>query len=775
MVLKRLIVTALGALGLGALATGPASAQQVPAPDFFNNQVACSSANAMASVPDPLAGTGANMMGPSLLDQALRGATGMGDPIATTAADTAAAASLNYVIDATVANCGEGSTASAFLAGNANLDLATGYTEVLTQFQAVVREEGDVKTAQRNLNNSLRNNPDGNHDALRTALTDAQAALATEVAKLNALGAGPIYQAGIREWRAKGAVDEAIIKWNNAVPAVAARLNGGTIGTDTVSGLRQASYANYVALPGQSLLNALTDTDGNLVRGTALTAYLDDGAGGDGATDGFDADGNLILPMTGTGNDAVVTEAPLGVGAIMDNSMSADNAVAALEKAIADTSDTVQARRLGEALRRAKLEQAHLNEYLRRALNDNTEQDTSADPTADDYVLDSIRTRNAAYQKALSDRTAAEADLRSAVVARHEATQAVQMAFQGPGSYFDQYVARHMYHVSKAQKAVADAEADGQTPSKTLTDAVTDTQKALDTATMARDRYQSMVADADNPAVALINALLAPDSTDTVNNKDDDDGQAVVDAVSGTYNVAKDARDTANRVADEVSGLTGEGGDVAMNTAAIAENAGDIEKLDGRVAMNEGEIWDADGNSRIDANETRSMENRTMIGTNATNIQTNATNIMNNTTMIGENRGMIDTNATGIMTNAGNIMTNSGRLDAHEMAIAEGARLIGENTAAIGANRSSIMQNADMIGGLQDQMETVRAGVAASMALAGMPAINGRGISIGVGSYDGESAFAVGFQIQSEMASFKVGVTSAGGETGASAGVGFQF
>ena len=80
-----------------------------------------------------------------------------------------------------------------------------------------------------------------------------------------------------------------------------------------------------------------------------------------------------------------------------------------------------------------------------------------------------------------------------------------------------------------------------------------------------------------------------------------------------------------------------------------------------------------------------------------------------------------------------------------------------------------------MISDLNDSLEVVRAGVAASMALAGMPAINGRGVSIGVGSYDGESAFAVGFQIQGEMASFKVGVTSAGGETGASAGVGFQF
>ena len=91
------------------------------------------------------------------------------------------------------------------------------------------------------------------------------------------------------------------------------------------------------------------------------------------------------------------------------------------------------------------------------------------------------------------------------------------------------------------------------------------------------------------------------------------------------------------------------------------------------------------------------------------------------------------------------------------------------------ANDSAIGRNSEMITGLQDQMEIVRAGVAASVALAGMPAINGRGISIRVGSFDGESAFAVGFQIQSEMASFKVGVTSAGGETGASAGVGFQF
>ena len=107
--------------------------------------------------------------------------------------------------------------------------------------------------------------------------------------------------------------------------------------------------------------------------------------------------------------------------------------------------------------------------------------------------------------------------------------------------------------------------------------------------------------------------------------------------------------------------------------------------------------------------------------------------------------------------------------------ISSNADAIAANMNSIGQNASAISDNRNMIGELSDDLDVVRAGVAASMALAGMPAINGRGISIGVGSYDGESAFAVGFQIQGEQASFKVGVTSSGGETGASAGVGFNF
>ena len=135
----------------------------------------------------------------------------------------------------------------------------------------------------------------------------------------------------------------------------------------------------------------------------------------------------------------------------------------------------------------------------------------------------------------------------------------------------------------------------------------------------------------------------------------------------------------------------------------------------------------------------------------------------------------IETNAAGVMTNAGNIVVNEMNIGSNLAAIGVNTSAIDANATNITANGRNISGNTAMIGELSDSLEVVRAGVAASMALAGMPAINGRGISIGVGSFDGESAFAVGFQIQNEATSFKVGVTSSGGATGASAGVGFQF
>ena len=370
-----------------------------------------------------------------------------------------------------------------------------------------------------------------------------------------------------------------------------------------------------------------------------------------------------------------------------------------------------------------------------------------------------IATRNAAYSTESGKRMAAETTLRGLVAAREAATAGVVGQFANPQSFYQQLVDRRTVLKAAADKAVADATANGGTATEAQTKAASDAQKALMAANMAKSNLDDLFADQNDPGVSLINELLKTDG---------DDGQALVDAISSNYDTANAAKTTADKVAEDVAGLTGDEGAVSQNTANIKMNSDNITKLDGRVAMNEAEIWDADGNSRIDANEMRSMTNATNIATNATNIATNAENIMGL-------RTDVDQNAEDIMTNAGNIMTNSGRITTNEGAISSNADAIANNMNSIGQNQAAIGRNESAIMGLQDQMEVVRAGVAASMALAGMPAINGRGISIGVGSFDGESAFAVGFQIQSDMASFKVGVTSAGGETGASAGVGFQF
>ena len=306
-------------------------------------------------------------------------------------------------------------------------------------------------------------------------------------------------------------------------------------------------------------------------------------------------------------------------------------------------------------------------------------------------------------------------------------------AFTNPQAFYQQLVDRREF--GKAQKEAEvtrladltgdDAATEAQT--EAAVGDVTAATTALEAAETAQAAFQDLVAD-DSPVKALVEELLKPAAIG-------DDGGALVDAIKGAYEVATDA----------VDALLAEGGAVAVNTA-------DIATLDNRVIVNE------------------------------TGIGANTTNITANTTAIGVERGRIDQNVMDIATNATGVMTNAGNIMANEMNIGSNLAAIGVNTGAIDANATNITANernisgnTAMIGELSESLEVVRAGVAASMALAGMPAINGRGISIGVGSFDGESAFAVGFQIQNESTSFKVGVTSSGGATGAAAGVGFQF
>ena len=801
MVLKRFLTMALGALGLGALAAGTAMGQtagdgNIPAPDIFDDQITCSM-NVPSMSPTPTVIPMGGMTSP--LDDLI----GMGNAI--TGED--GVDDLGYVIPPMGANCGAGGT-DAFNAvtvgmgptapdandasadynpgeGDIATDVAHGYSELLGKFVAVYGDPGGttggtaraLTAAQKALGDAIEAGRTGaSLTPLEGAVTRAQEAHDKARAAFTDASAGPIYRAGVAEWMAKASVTKSIADYDEAVGKA----------NNARKELDELSYANYVPLgnneltaggtPVVAIANGMASVNLNQLIQYAnadlnipQVATVSEVKGEEGTTtttnSNFDAAGRLIVPMSyqNTDNDADTDEVlasikdPMDVNVVTNAHENTKLAAAALEKLRDDNLNPALATVYSEAARRARAEADYYAGVYTAMLGDTTNLNVDADgvPIVDDEgTADvdestpfSIASWNSEFQTEDNKRFIAEQTLRGAVAAREAATEGVRGAFNTPQSFYEQLVARRQALKVAADRKLATASEDGATPSKTVTDAATLAAEQLVAAEEAQATAAAAFGDEDGPTAALVAELLKTGG---------DDGQALVDAIAATYETAAGAADAAREVVEE---LTGAGGAVATNTAGIATNATDIESLDGRVTVNEGAI-----------------------STNADNITMNAGNILANRTDIDANIANIATNTAGIATNAGDIMTNSGHImenrgmiEMNTAGVSSNADAIVANMNSIGSNTAGMMDNRNMIGELSDDLDIVRAGVAASMALAGMPAINGRGISIGVGSFDGESAFAVGFQIQGEMASFKVGLTSGGGATGASAGVGFQF
>ncbi len=598
-------------------------------------------------------------------------------------------------------------------------------------------------------------------------------------------------------------------------------------------------------------------------------------------------------------------------GAITTELQRWQTAVDAAQKMVdaAKKAGNLDTRAEEETLRRATLGRDHVQDELDRLTRVVRSQNleileanrvtisTDPDTTDDDVVYDKERDLVDAYLSARGNVVAAAGKVRSAVTNLDNANRALQSKLKDPDSYLNQLVTLRQYQQAAAM--AAQEEAGGDDALQSFKDAVTDAGKALAAAREQRMAHQDLTANPESTTSKLLNALLEPEMVGGNDNPADDDGQALLNAISSvdsdvsalkgqltdaegnpidlsnlgnadeimalTTDVSTNTTDiegldgrvaanegdidqinmdldqintdlygtTSSQHADASACADGAGGLVNIANCAdarsrhneedIADLGGDIEALDGRVGDNEDAIaantkaiesndMDIAANTAaIESNDmdiaanTMAIESNDMdIAANTAAIESNDMDIAANTMAIESNDMDIAMNAEGIMTNAGNIMTNAEAIVAEasermgadmmlagaiEEAVAAGAAAdmalsgrIGSNADAIAANMNSIGQNAsaisdnrNMIGELSDDLDVVRAGVAASMALAGMPAVNGRGIAIGVGSFDGESAFAVGFQIQGEQASFKVGVTSSGGATGASAGVGFNF
>ncbi len=803
MVLKRLFATALGALGLGALAAGSAFAQtpgegNIPAPNIFDDQVTCT-----ANLPTLMGRTptviprGADPQ-ESPLDMAIGMGTMTIDPKAQPDDDDGTYENIVFVIPPMGGNCGgvfnfgpmaidadsDGmvNAGDTIVASADTIALAEGYSELLPKFAAVYGAPDDLMStgtvgaltaAQKALTEGIENGLTGSAlEPLQEAVDDAQEAHNKAKAIFDDAAGGSIYQAGVAEWMAKAAVTKSIDTYNM-------RVNAANMAQADLDAL---DYGNYVPLANNSLLSVVTITDGmagdpdlaalatyaNAIVGMSTVGTVDMGVTMSDDSN-FDSAGRLLVPMELDDSTADDLEDVRPIVATSDNGvddirMRRDDyrvAADALQKLADDTREATGGTSplqlaYDEAARRANVEANYYNGVYNAMLTDDTLQDSGVADDAEtdvDESMTSIAARNGLHVAANNKRFTAEQDLRSKAAAREAATAHVAAQFSSPTSFYSQLVARRQAQKVTADRNVAKANEDGGTASEALTDAAAAAQKNLDNANKDNDAVQAQFSDEDDPTRALVQELL---------KNDGDDGQALVDAIGATYEKAAGAAAEAETAVNEaLEGLTGEGGVIDMNTQRSIGNTEAIVEL-------EGEVWDDDGNSRIDANETRSMENRTMIGENRTMIGENRTMITGLRTDVDSNTGRIGQNEDDILMISGHVADNRGRIEANEGAIAS-------NMTSIGSNRSSIMDNSNRIGELSDSLDVVRAGVAASMALAGMPAINGRGISIGVGSFDGESAFAVGFQIQGEMASFKVGVTSASGATGASAGVGFQF
>ena len=756
MITKRLIA-------LIALASPAALAQQqpgdgnVPAPDLFDSQIVCTSR--LPSMP-PTPTVAAMGETQSDLDMAI----GRGTAQIT---NTATLTALGYVVPPMGGNCGQGAGVAAFTVsgqGSVATDVAEGYSEVLPKFMAVYGDPGNaastgtagtLERARTALENAEADDSTSETRlrVLRDALGDAQEADTEARAEFDAIAAGPIYQAGAAEWIAKSAVTNSVAAYNDAVRKAndAGRVLDSLDYDDFVPlGNSELVQTVVVIVNGMGIVNLgalrdYTNADGN------QQASTDSNGVHDTSQSNFDAAGNLVVPNRRDGGGLVAVTATREVGDARDDAENRSIALAALKKLQAENLNTLLQPVIDEAVRRARLEADYYDRQVRNALADDTNQNSvtvdNPGTSVDESAPYSIASRNRDFVRASNGRAEAEADLRVKAAAREAATQNVIAAFQSPASFYAQLVARRQTLKFFADRAVADA---GSSPSTRLTDAATAAEAALADAENAQAAYQALVDDPGDPVVGLIDTLLQTGG---------DDGKAVVDAISGTYDKTVGNRDAISALTADTDDGAGEDGPVTANRKAIAANDSEIESIAGRVTQNE---------TDIDALQQDSGMNAAMIANNAGNIAANASNIAVNAGNIVDNRARIGQNAVSLANHGARIDRNAGH-------IALNSERIGANAAAITMNNGLIADNRHMIGELSSDLEIVRAGVAASIALSRMPSVEGGGISFGAGVFAGEVAYAVGYQVRRGFGSIDVGLTSSGGEIGAGVGVGLRL
>ena len=262
-----------------------------------------------------------------------------------------------------------------------------------------------------------------------------------------------------------------------------------------------------------------------------------------------------------------------------------------------------------------------------------------------------------------------------------------------------------------------------------LTNDVAGFNAALADALDERDTLSAYDGNTENPAAVLFNTAVADGAADV---------QDVVEAIDDTVQltVDNDAEIQAN-----TDSIVANDGDIQANTDSIVENDGDIQANTDSIVANDGDI----------------QANTDSIVANDGDIQANTDSIVAND---AEHSSAITINKTAIATETVN----------REAAVLGLQNNINSNTVSINNNTAAIST-------LSEDLDVVRSGVAATLAVAGMPLAptEGWGAAIGTGYFDGESAVAAGLTFRSDRYNFKFAVGTSGGETTGSAGVSWGF
>ena len=708
--LKRMFVTALGALGalgVGALATVPAFAQQLPAPDLYTDITACS---AMAMLP-----TSPTMDPRGDADSPLDTILDVAD-LTVDAADVDATEleMLNGLLDLT--NC------------------MNPVSDGVSQAVDIFNEYNAAKAALPGADADPDPDATARYNRAKEALDNFR---------------GSVYNEVYNQRTQQEAVNDAVDDYNMLVGA------GGEFA------LLKTGYDGIVVNNlGTGNNNPGEDDDdeswGRIYGSSGVRGYQAIDTTGE-----FDAAGVLQLeddPSTSiTTLGGIATELGTRNAAVKTAQENLDNAIAEGNTNLSPLRETL--RRATKARDHVQSELSRLTSIVRAENRDTT--DITIGSGEDERTL-AMNEREvlAEYGKIQGQVDAAEAKVRSTVTALESANEAVRDALASPDDYLDQLVTLRTFQKAAADAAVADA---GTTPAPSLVTAAEEAAERLADAEGQRDAHGALVSDTDSPASALLNALLEPEMKDGEANPADDDGRAVIDAIAATYDETQ-----VNSAAIAAIGVTGS--EVEANTAQIATNTADIADHETRITGNETMLAD---------HETRITGNETMLADHEMRITGNEAMLVDHGVKLAQKKQYIDNLGAHIgvdpVTGMGIGEGGMSRIDMNEMRGMHNSGMIETNSMGIMENRAMIESNQMSIMRNMEDIQTLKSGVAASMALGGMPEMGARGVSVGAGSYGGETALAVGVHFSGENSRFKIGVTSSGGETGASLGAGWSF